>query len=312
MRKTVTIGITLGDPAGIGPEVVAGCLSDKRIRSAASLCLIGDRSVFSLYRKRLPDNCVLLDQEILAPGQCRPGRPSRLSAHAALAYLSESVSLLKKGRLDALVTAPVCKETIDELGDEFVGHTEFLAQNFHVRRYAMMFVAPGCKTVILTRHIPLKDVPSAVTQRKVLDAIELVHTALKNQFHITSPKIAVCGLNPHAGENGLIGSEDMTRILPAVKKAQKKGWTVRGPFAADTLFCPSNARKFDALIAMYHDQGLIPVKSLYFDKLVNLTIGLPFIRTSPAHGTAFDIAGQGLAKPHSMRAAVRLAAELAR
>ncbi len=174
----------------------------------------------------------------------------------------------------------------------------------------MMFVGDSLRTIIVTRHIPVKKVASALNKKVIVDTICLANNALKKQFQIKNPRLAVCGLNPHAGEGGKIGREEITTIIPAIKACRQKKINVSGPFAADTLFKPSRTKDFDCIVAMYHDQGLIPVKSLYFDQVVNLTIGLPYIRTSPAHGTAFDIAGKNKADSSSMEAAIRLAIQL--
>ncbi|MCA9400985.1 MAG: 4-hydroxythreonine-4-phosphate dehydrogenase PdxA, partial [Candidatus Omnitrophica bacterium] len=210
----------------------------------------------------------------------------------------------------AIVTAPVCKEQIVRFIPDFHGHTEYFADAFGATRYEMMFVAKKMKTIIVTRHIPLKDVPKALTIEKIHHSIMETHHALHTLFRVKKPKIAICGLNPHAGEGGTIGKEDLQFIVPAIDRARKTQIEVLGPFPADTLYVPQHAQKFDCIIAMYHDQGLTPIKALYFDELVNLTIGLPFIRTSPAHGTAFNIAGTGEAKPSSMKAAIKLACDL--
>jgi 4-hydroxythreonine-4-phosphate dehydrogenase len=193
---------------------------------------------------------------------------------------------------------------------QFPGHTEYLARAFDAKRVGMMFVSNRLKTIIVTRHIPLRRVHLNVTTKNVFDTICLAEKALKQHFRIRRPKLAVCGLNPHAGEKGEIGDEEITQIIPAIRKAKQKNIIVTGPLPADTLFAPERSNKYDAIIAMYHDQGLIPIKTLYFSELVNLTVGLPFIRTSPAHGTAFDIAGKNKADPSSMAAAIKLAAEL--
>ena len=284
--KAKTIGITLGDPCGIGPEVIAKALTSLAADDLARLHLIGETSKF------------------------QPGRPSHESAQASLEYLKTAVRLLKAGQIDALVTGPVWKEGITDLGIKFQGHTEFLAQAFAVKKFEMMFVTPKLKTVTITRHIPLHSVSRAITTHRVLDAILLTHQVLQKIFKIKKPAMAVCGLNPHAGEGGTIGKEEVNSIIPAIKKAKQKNINVTGPLAADTLFSPEIAGCYDVVIAMYHDQGIIPVKALYFTTLVNFTIGLPFVRTSPAHGTAFNIAGKNKANPSSMIEAIKLALRL--
>ena len=318
--KKITIGIPLGDPCGIGPEVTAKALQ-KISGAAIDFQLIGDDAVFRHYHLKQTKHCALINLSKLSAKQLTIGRSNPASAAASLAYLQKAVQLLKNKSIQALVTAPVSKEAISALGVSFHGHTEFLADHFNVKNYEMMFVAPKApasratapgqlKTIIATRHISIKQIPAAVTAQKIYATIELAHRTLRTLFKVKNPHIAVCGLNPHAGERGLIGKEEITAIIPAIQKARRKGWKISGPLPADTLFYPPHAQSYDLIIAMYHDQGLAPIKAMYFNQLVNLTIGLPFIRTSPAHGTAFDIAGKNKADPGSMLAAIRLAAQL--
>ncbi len=304
------IGITLGDPSGIGAEVTARALAKSSIRKLGPFKLIGD---YATYRKYFPihyKNCTLIDLKSIQPSQWQPGKPSNATAKASLNALHTAVELLKKGEITSLVTAPVCKEVIGRIEPSFCGHTEFLADAFGVKSVGMMFVTDKLKTIIVTRHIPLQKVSSQINSSNIYNTIRLTHQALKKAFKIKSPTIAVCGLNPHAGEGGTIGKEERTKIIPAIRRSCRNKINVCGPYAADTLFSPDVTHQFDAIVAMYHDQGLIPVKTLYFTKLVNLTIGLPFIRTSPAHGTAFNIAGKKKADPSSMCAAIKLAAGL--
>jgi len=306
------IGITLGDPAGIGPEVTAKALRRRSLSRGVEFCLIGDEESFKRYFPSRPKNCRWINVAGKKPFAYTPGSPSKESAETAYRSLQYAVAALKKKELQALVTAPVSKERIQSLGVKFSGHTELLAEAFNVKQFDMMFVAEELKTVIVTRHIAVRDISKALSTAKIYQSIALLNRSLKTLFKIRRPRVAVCGLNPHAGEGGTIGSEDQTLILPAVKKARKNGINVSGPFAADTLFTPARRRDYDAVIAMYHDQGLIPVKTLYFDQVVNLTTGLPFTRTSPAHGTGFDIAGRDKADPSSMAAAIHLAVQLSR
>ena len=310
-RPKPTIGITLGDPAGIGAEVVAKALNKPAIRNLAEFKLIGDMSVYRRYSKaRIFPGCEFVDLKSLSAKSLRPGHPTALSSAASLTYIEKAIALLKEKEITALVTAPVYKEGITSLGKIFHGHTEFLAEAFGVHNFDMMFVTKTLKTVIVTRHLALKDVGQALSTGKIYQTIDLAHQALRKYFKIQRPRIAVCGINPHAGEGGTIGQEEITIISPAIENAKAKGFRVAGPLAADTLFTPLVAKDYDVIIAMYHDQGLIPVKTLYFRNVVNLTIGLPFIRTSPAHGTAFNIAGKNTADPSSMMEAIRLAAAL--
>ena len=304
------IGITLGDPSGIGPEVVARALAKPSIRKLGSFKLIGNYNVYRKYCSFDYANCSFIDIKNISSGSWQLGKPNAWSAHAALSALTKAVDLLKKKEITSLVTAPVCKESINGINRNFRGHTEFLADAFGVKNAGMLFVAGKMRAIIVTRHIPLHKVSTAINTSNIYDTIALTHRTLNSIFKIKKPAIAVCGLNPHAGEGGTIGKEEITKIIPAIKKCNRNKMNVRGPFAADTLFSPGIADRFDAIVAMYHDQGLTPVKSLYFTKLVNLTIGLPFIRTSPAHGTAFNIAGKNKANPSSMCEAIKLAARL--
>lgn len=309
-RSKPAIGITLGDPAGIGPEVTAKALRRHSLRnSGAEFRIIGDEATFDRYFPSRPRNCRWINMAETREA-VSPGHPDQKSARIAYHSLRYAIDALKKEEIRALVTAPVSKQGIASLGVPFSGHTELLAESLRIKTFDMMFVTEELKTVIVTRHIPVEEISGALTPAKVHRSIALTDRALKQLFKIRRPRIAVCGLNPHAGEGGTIGKEDQAAILPAIKKAQKEKILASGPFAADTLFTPARRREYDAVVAMYHDQGLIPVKTLYFDKVVNLTIGLPFIRTSPAHGTGFDIAGQNKADPSSMAAAIELAVEL--
>jgi len=307
--KNKTIGITLGDPLGIGPEIAAKALRLLSVNSLANYVLIGDFEIFKQYLKHIPKNCSFVDlKSNVDLGKI--GKASTKSAKASYIYLKTAVELIKKNMISSLVTAPVCKETIAQTQKNFVGHTEFLADAFKVKKFGMLFVGGDAKTILVTRHIPLKQVSKSITTKKVSETLQLANKSLKEQFRINNPKIAVCGLNPHAGEGGAIGKEEIDHIVPAIKQANNCGIAAFGPFAADTLFSPVTARAYDCVVAMYHDQGLIPVKTLAINKLVNFTVGLPFIRTSPAHGTAFNIAGKNKADPSSMIEAIKLAAKL--
>ena len=308
--KNKPIGITLGDPAGIGPEVIAKGLSKKSIRDLAEFVIIGDENIYSRFSSRRHKNISFINPSSSSQKKNQIGKPSRTSALASYAYLEKSIELLKRKKIRALVTGPVCKETLAQIVPEFCGHTEFLAQAFGVKEVGMLFVADTLRTIVVTRHIPLNKVSRLLTPQKLTVTIELLTQALKNHFKIPHPKIAVCGLNPHAGEGGKIGSEEVKIILPVIQKMKKRRINISGPFASDTLFSNDVTKRYDAVVAMYHDQGLIPLKTLCFSKLVNMTIGLPFVRTSPAHGTAFNIAGKKKADPTSMAEAIKLAAQL--
>ncbi|NTV29198.1 MAG: 4-hydroxythreonine-4-phosphate dehydrogenase PdxA [Candidatus Omnitrophica bacterium] len=309
-RSRKVIGITLGDPAGIGPEVIARSLLNIKSSPGTEFLVIGNRDVFARVWPKSRPWPLFLD---LSSGKMdyRPGCPTILSGRDSLLYLDKSIEMLKSGTLTSLVTGPVSKEAVSRFVSGFRGHTSYLADAFGRKDVEMLFVAPGLKMVLVTRHIPLRDVPGKITRSKVKSVIVAVYAFLRDKFGIASPRVAVCGLNPHAGEGGQIGREDVEAIVPAIKDLKRRGWDINGPFPADTLFEPRNRRGYDLIVTMYHDQGLTAVKAEYFSSLVNLTVGLPFIRTSPAHGTAFGIAGQkGTADHRSMLAAIRLAMEL--
>ena len=302
-----SIGITLGDPAGIGPEVTLKALS--KAPKKGRYLIIGDPLTLRRFPKKLK-NIELYPVDLSGPSDWKPGQPTPNSGKASLHVLNAAIDLLKNKTINALVTAPLAKESVCRFEPGFVGHTEYLAQAFGITKFDMMFVTDDIKTVIVTRHIPINAISGAITQEKVFDTIALTHWSLKNIFAIRQPKIAVCGLNPHAGEGGLIGLEEVQEIIPAIKKAQAQGIKVSGPFSGDTMFMPKRRRDFDVIVSMYHDQGLIAMKTMFFSKVVNMTIGLPFVRTCPAHGTAFDIAGKNKADASSMIEAVKLAVKL--
>jgi 4-hydroxythreonine-4-phosphate dehydrogenase len=283
------IAVTTGDPSGIGPEVTAKALASRKVKRLADFFVIGDART-SASRRSDPAEC---------------GRSS-------IGYIDRALAMIAKGEADCLVTAPINKANVRAAGfGGFEGHTEYLAEKTLTKDYAMMFVGKRLKITLVTRHIALKDVPEDITREKVLKAIMLTRRSLERYFHIRSPKIAVAGLNPHAGEGGIFGKEEISVIAPAAEKARGLGAAVSGPLPPDVVFYEALRGRFDAVIAMYHDQGLIPFKTLYFKDGVNMTIGLPFVRTSPDHGTAFDIAGKGKADPSSMMEALTLASRLA-
>ena len=286
--KKPRIALTVGDPAGIGPEIVAQAAADPRV------CELCDPIVFAAP----------------TPGHVTMGRISSEAGRAAYDTIVLAVQAARKGDVDAIATAPVNKAAFAKAGLPWKGHTDLLAHLCGTPRVAMMFHAPELKVVLITVHVPLKDVPSLVTQERVEQTIELTHESLP-LFGIPSPRLAVAGLNPHAGEGGVLGDEDDKVLAPAIAASREKGIAVSGPFPADTVFVRASRGEFDCVLACYHDQGLIPVKLLAFGHAVNVTIGLPIIRTSVDHGTAFDIAGKDVADPGSMIEAVLLAARMA-
>jgi 4-hydroxythreonine-4-phosphate dehydrogenase len=283
------IAITVGDPAGIGPEVAARASGDPRVLSTCEPVLYGPTGADTFS----------------------PGRVSAEAGRAAYDVVVRAVEAAMKHEVDAIATAPVNKEAFRLAGLPWAGHTDLLAHLTGARHVAMMFHSDALCVVLATVHLALADVPAALTRASLEATIDLTARELP-RFGTLRPRIAVAGLNPHAGENGLFGGEELTIITPAVTACQARGIDVAGPFSADTLFVRARRGEFDVVIACYHDQGLIPVKLVAFGHAVNVTLGLPIVRTSVDHGTAFDIAGKGVADPESMVAAVLLAAKLTR
>lgn len=291
MPRLPRLLITLGDPLGIGPEIAAA--AKKAVPHART---VGPRALGA----DIATECGRLPK--------RRG-PSAEGGAAAMAALRRAADLCLAGEADALVTAPISKEALKLAGEPFPGHTEFLAKVCAVKRPVMAFSAGELFVSLATIHLALRRVPLAVTREAVLAAIERTDAALREWFGKSRPRVAVCGLNPHAGEHGLFGREEIRTIGPAIEEARGKGIDATGPHPADSLFAK---RDFDGAVAMYHDQGLVAVKALAWRTAVNLTLGLPFVRTSPDHGTAFDIAGRGAADPSSMVEAARLADRIVR
>jgi 4-hydroxythreonine-4-phosphate dehydrogenase len=281
------IAITVGDPAGIGPEIAAKAAADSRVT----------------------DIC---EPELFAPPHAayRMGEVSAAAGRASYDTIVRAVEAALRGDVDAVATAPISKTALAQAGLPWKGHTDLLAHICGAPRVAMMFHTPGLKVVLVTVHVPLSAVPALLTRDTVEGVLRLTAGALP-RFGVATPRIALAGLNPHAGEGGLLGAEDGEVLAPAVAAVRAEGIDVTGPWPADTIFLRAHRGEFDCVVACYHDQGLIPVKLLAFGQAVNVTIGLPIIRTSVDHGTAFDIAGQGVADPGSMIEAVRLAARLA-
>lgn len=318
------IGITLGDISGIGPEVSLKAVAAELHSGISSFCLIGSASVVRDLQNRLrldlgidsPDGRVTLLDPLPTGSLSRhepPGSPA--AARAALAYLREAASLCLRRDLDAMVTAPVNKESIIRTGEKFIGQTELLSELAGTNRTAMMLLGADdrdrwLRVALATTHIPIRQVAESITREKVELAIELAAVACRD-LGLALDRVAVCGLNPHAGEGGKIGTEEIDVIRPAVESMKSRGFNVAGPFAADSLFYHVFRGDYEAVVAMYHDQGLVPLKMIGFERGINWTLGLPFIRTSPDHGTAYNIAGQHKADPSSMRAAIQLAVKLA-
>ena len=268
--------------------------------------LIGDRALLA----RAADKVRVEHVALAAPAV--PGRLDVRNARYVLATLDRALAGALRGEYAAIVTAPVQKSVMNEAGVPFTGHTEYLQQRSGARQVVMMLVGGGLRVALATTHLPLSAVPAALSIDGLIAVLEVLHADLRAKFGIDAPRIGVCGLNPHAGEGGYLGREEIEVIAPALERLRARGLRLEGPLAADTAFVPANARRFDAILAMYHDQGLAPLKYASFGQGVNVTLGLPFIRTSVDHGIALDLAGTGRADAGSMRAAIALAIELAR
>ena len=310
----------MGDPAGIGPEVAIHACAARRRGAGAEIVFVGDERVFEAAAKRLGTSKALGRTKTLrvdsvaslAAADRRPGKPTPAGAEAAYRSILRAVELVQIGEADAIVTAPVNKHSIQSLGYEFPGHTETIAGLAGGVDVRMMLVGPTLRVVLVTTHIALRDVPAAVTVERVARTAEIAVRALRRDFGFRRPRLALAGLNPHAGEQGSFGDEEIRVLGPAIELARSRGAILDGPHPPDTVFFRARAGDFDAVVSLYHDQGLAPFKLVHFHDGVNVTLGLPFPRTSPDHGTAYDIAGKGKADPSSMIEAVGLAASMAR
>jgi 4-hydroxythreonine-4-phosphate dehydrogenase len=329
-KTTPLIAVTMGDPAGIGPEILIKALTGGRLPKTAHFVVIGDRGIVERAASHLglkvslpsfhsaagtsggKGNVSLWEASRLPVSQVRPGRPDGRWGPAVLEYIRLGAQWALAGEVQALVTAPISKEIIRQTHPTFTGHTEFLAHLAHTRRFGMMLAGKRLRVSLVTIHQPLRKAIRQIKTKKILETIELTQETLTRRFGIKEPRLAVAGLNPHAGEGGAFGSEESDLIQPAIQSAQDRGFRVSGPHPPDTVFYRAARGEYDAVVALYHDQGLIPLKLLHFEDGVNLTMGLPFIRTSVDHGTAFDIAGQGTANPDSLLAALHLAADFRR
>jgi 4-hydroxythreonine-4-phosphate dehydrogenase len=323
------LGITTGDPAGIGPEISVRAAQESSFLGVCRMVLFGSWDVLQSRASelgipchfdrisaddlrsanRLPDRCIV----DIPAGRVRAGVGSKESGDAAARNVIECASACIRGRLDAIVTAPLSKKFFQEAGYQFPGHTEFLAHLAGVSEIAMAFLTDRLKVVLATIHIPLRAVPDALTPDLVYKKLRLILTEFP-RFGLACGKVAVAGVNPHAGESGIMGTEDVEKIAPAIRRASKDfpEALIDGPLPADTLFWRAFNGEFDVALAMYHDQGLAPIKLIGFGETVNVTLGLPFIRTSVDHGTAFDIAGRGIARHDSMNSAIKWAMRLFR
>lgn len=312
MNKQLTCAITMGDPAGIGPEVILKALADKKIQRLADFLVIGNSQIFKKTAQISKIDLNNLKINFLDIGDISKlvfGKGIAAYGLTALDCLNAALELIKLQKVDVLVTAPVNKHAINQVENMFKGHSEYLAAAAKTKNFAMMLIGGRMKVVLVTRHLALKDVAKALTKEKIYQTLRLTAQSLKTYFGIAQPRIAVCGLNPHSGEQGMFGKEEIKIIRPAVIKAKKLA-ALEGPLPADTLFYCAGQGKFDAVVAMYHDQGLIPLKMQALHQGVNLTLGLPFVRTSPDHGTAYDIAGKNQANPGSMMEAIKLAIKI--
>jgi 4-hydroxythreonine-4-phosphate dehydrogenase len=322
------IAITMGDPAGVGPEIIAKVFDSGEVLDRCRPFVIGDAGVM---RKAVADLGLAVAVRIISsavradPAAGRMdvlhldnvdlekhtwGRPNAASGKAVVDYITLAAGLARQGEVDAIVTAPINKELMNAAGFDYAGHTELLASLTDTTDYGMMFVGGGLRLILVTIHHAIKDVPALITKDRVLRMIRLAHRAVRD-FGVDAPRIGVAALNPHASEGGLFGNEEWNEILPAVIEARGEGINASKPLPADTLFHKARNGQYDIVVAMYHDQGLGPLKMLAFGSSVNVTVGLPIVRTSVDHGTAYDIAGKGLADPTSLRAAILLAAEMA-
>ena len=319
------IAVSLGDPAGIGPEVIAKCWDSRDEFRLAPFIAIGDpRSLEAVWDgpieviddPRQADSAFDVGLPLLqlnAAEADTPGHPSVAGAHCSLDSLELAVGLARSGSVSAVVTGPVAKEQLYAIGFQHPGQTEFVAERCGVAatNVAMMLAGPTLRTVPVTTHLPLSQVAGALTSALIESRARATLRGLQRNFGIPEPRLAVSGFNPHSGEGGQLGTEEQELIEPAIAALAAEGWRVSGPHPADTMFHAAARANYDAALCMYHDQALIPIKALHFEEAVNVTLGLPIVRTAPDHGTAFDIAGQDRADPRPMAAAIRMAAESA-
>ncbi|HCL66854.1 MAG TPA: 4-hydroxythreonine-4-phosphate dehydrogenase PdxA [Rhizobium sp.] len=327
------LALSQGDPAGVGPDIALTAWLERSALDLPAFLFIGDPDVLAVRARQLEIDVPLRETDaagaaaaftdalpvlpVSAGVDVVAGTPHVATAKGTIAAIEKAVSLCFDGKVRGMVTNPIAKSVLYEAGFGFPGHTEFLADlagraTGKTYRPVMMLAGPKLRAVPVTIHIPLKDVPAALTQALIIDTCRITATDLKNRFGIASPRLAIAGLNPHAGEGGAIGQEDEDIIHPAIMQLRSEGIDAFGPLPADTMFHDEARRRYDVAICMYHDQALIPVKALGFDDSVNVTLGLPFVRTSPDHGTAFGIAGTGIARHDSLVAALKLASNISR
>jgi len=325
-KKTV-VGITQGDGNGIGYEVIIKALADARILDGFTPVIYGSSKLFGFYKKTI-HNIDQIDTNVISSAKdarakrvnivnclseniyVEPGQPNPDAALSAIKALQCAVADLKSGDIDVLVTGPINKKIMSSQGFGFTGHTEFLQDSFNVKDVTMFMVSERIKVGVVTGHIPLKDVPGSISEEKIISKLRLMDASLKRDFGIDKPRIAVLSLNPHSGDGGLLGDEEERIIAPAIKNAADEGINAFGPYSPDGFFGLGHYSKFDATLAMYHDQGLAPFKAIAFEDGVNFTAGLPYVRTSPDHGTAYEMAGRDEADPRSMISAIYTAIDI--
>lgn len=324
----IRVGITLGDMNGVGPEIILKTVSDNRLAQDLTIIVYGSNRVLNAYKKELnidqfsfhgikdasgavpkKVNLVSLTKQELPVS---PGNVTEIAGQLAFMSLEAAVKDLAGNKIDVLITSPINKKNIQQKGFEFPGHTEYLAKYSNVDQALMLMCSEDLRVGVVTGHIPLKEVSEKITTDQIVAKLVAMDKSLKMDFSIQKPKIAVMGLNPHAGDNGLLGMEEKEVIIPALAEAKDQGVFAFGPYPADGFFSGNAYKKFDAVLAMYHDQGLIPFKSIAGEYGVNYTAGLPIVRTSPAHGTAYDIAGKGIASEQSFRQAIYMACDIYR
>ncbi len=326
MARKLVVGITQGDGNGIGYEVIIKALADERMLDLCTPVIYGSSKIFGFYKKQI-HNIDQINTNVINSAKdvhqkrvnivnclpenvfVEPGQATAESAKAAMISLERAVEDIKEGHIDVLVTAPINKRAMAGEGFGYTGHTEYLEKQFGVDEVAMIMVCDRLKVGVVTGHIALKDVVTSITKEKILSKLRLMKVSLERDFGVDAPKIAVLGLNPHCGDGGLLGDEEQQIILPAVQEANAEGVLAFGPYSPDGFF-GSSYGKFDAVLAMYHDQGLTPFKALAFEEGVNYTAGLPIVRTSPDHGTAYEMAGRDMADPRSMMAAIYTAIDI--
>ncbi len=327
MTRKIVLGITQGDTNGIGYEVIIKALSDARVLEMCTPVVYGSSKAFGFYKKQLPEidnintniistakdahpkrvnivNC-LPDNLQIEPGQC-----THSGAKAAITALEVAVAQMKEGYLDGIITAPFNKRAVNEEMFKYAGHTEYLTAEFGAQEGLMFLCSDNLRIGVATNHTPISKVSETLTVDLIVRKLKVMHESLCRDFNIVAPKIAVLGLNPHAGDKGLLGDEEINIISPAIEQATKEGVMAFGPYSPDGFFSVNMQSKFDAVLSMYHDQGLIPFKALAFDSGVNFTAGLPIVRTSPDHGTAYDLAGKNKANPQSMLSSIYLAIDI--